>query len=192
MFDNVISMRYIIIILISFLVSFSNISVCQQYNENKKIEFGIGGSFHYDYKVSHYALVFNTYIKQNNIYAGPMYTSVYENMTGDPVNTYDDHAYGLNVGYRYFIGKRKKDLKPFIQIEFMIFWQEYYEQQLGPPNVTEHTRIIVENTISVGIDYTINSGLHVSGGLGFGSYDGLFLIFNNFTPTSYIGIEYRF
>lgn len=155
------------------------------------IDFGIRYSFVYNYKVVHHTPQFSMNIGQHNIYLGPQFTQVLHSL-GDPVDVYSKNTYGGNVGYRFHFWKRKSKLVPFAQLDFSIFQLKFNENQLGPPFLTERKKIVVENTASIGVDFNPVHHFYIFSGIGFGSYSGFFLLFNSFTPTCYVGLEYRF
>lgn len=130
-------------------------------------------------------------IGQHNIYLGPQLTNVLRSI-GDPVDNYKRNTYGVNFGYRFSFWKRQTMLVPFAQLDFSMYQVKYNEYQLGPPFSIEKKELIIENTASIGVDFNPVKHFHIFSGVGFGSYAGFFLMFNSFTTTYYIGLEYRF
>ena len=130
--------------------------------------------------------IFSAYLIANS------YSLILKRIKGDPVDIYEKESFGINFGYRYYWGEKAKRLNVFSQLNYAIFKVKYKEYQHGPPFVTEHKDLIIENTISLGVDYNIWNNFHVYSGAGIGSFAGFFLITDAFLPTSYIGLEYVF
>lgn len=178
-------------IFVIVLMSISN-KLYSQDSIKKNLELSARYSFYYNYKIIHHSPVFTIKFNKNNFYFGPEYSLILKLIKGDPVDVYEKESFGINFGYRYFWGEETKRLKAFSQLNYAIFKVKYKEYQHGPPFVTEHKYLIIENTITIGVDYKIWKNFHVFSGAGIGSFAGFFLIIDAFTPSSYIGIEYSF
>jgi hypothetical protein len=111
---------------------------------------------------------------------------------GSEMEIYDKNTYGINFGYRYlFVDKRKK-IVPFAQLNFSIYEVEYNEYQLGPISPTTKQNLIVENTASLGVNFNLIKHVQFFSGIGFGSFEGFFLMVDTFIPSAYVGLEYKF
>ncbi|NCO55961.1 MAG: hypothetical protein GW876_11275 [Bacteroidetes bacterium] len=183
--------RKIFLIFVIGLISISN-KLYSQDRIKRTLQFSARYTFYYNYKVAHHSPVFSIEFNKHNFYLGPEYSLILKPIKGDPVNIYEKKSFGINLGYRYFFSEQSKKLKVFSQFNFAIFQIKYKEYQLGPPFVTEHNNLIIENTVTLGIDYNIWNNIHIFSGGGIGSFGGFFLIIDAFTPSSYIGIEYKF
>jgi hypothetical protein len=164
-----------------------------------KISLGIRLISNYDFEVYrennfrtvHLAPLFSVNFKHHNFFLGPQYSYIFQPTTVTN-QIYENNSLGLNFGYRYYSNFLLKNTRLFGEFNYSIFQVKVTNYQLGPPQWTHHEEFYVENTGSLGLDYTILNQLHISLGFGFGSYSGFFLIFEKFTLTSYLGIEYVF
>ena len=175
----------------AFLLIFFPLKVFSQDTTHSSINFGIRYNFTYNYKLLHHTPIFSMNIGQHNVYIGPQATTILKSL-GDQVDEYKKKAFGVNFGYRFSFWKRQTMLVPFAQLNFSIYQVKYNEFQKAPPYSTEKKKLIIENTASIGVDFNPVKHFHVFSGVGFGSYGGFFLILDSFTPTCYIGLEYRF
>lgn len=183
--------RKVFLLFVIGLISISSKSYSQD-TIKRTLQFSARYTFYYNYKVTHHTPVFSIEYNNHNLYFGPEYSSILKLIKGDPVNIYEKKSFGINLGYRYFFSEKSKKLKVFGQFNFTIFQIKYKEYQLGPPFVTEHKHLIIENSATLGVDYNIWNNIHIFTGGGIGSFDGFFLIIDAFTPSGYIGIEYKF
>jgi len=156
-----------------------------------KNNLGIRFSVFYNYKVIHYVPNLSLDLGQHNVYAGVQATNVLKPM-GSELEIYDNNTYGVNFGYRYlFIDKRKK-IVPFTQVNFSIYEVEYNEYQLGPVSPTTKKNLILENAASIGVNFNLIKHAQFFSGIGFGSFEGFFLMVDTFIPSAYVGLEYKF
>jgi hypothetical protein len=161
-----------------------------------KVTFGVRFISNYDFEVNrdynfrtvHLAPLFSVHVRHHNFYAGPQYSYIFQ----DPAAgvTYDKNSFGLNFGYRYYSNFLFKNTRLFGEFNYSIFWVKSVSYQLGPPYETKHEEVYPENTVSIGLDYSIRKKLHLFIGFGYGSYEGFILIFEHLTLTSCVGIEY--
>ena len=165
--------------------------VFSQDTTRTSIGFGVRYSFYYNYKVIHHTPCFSLDIRRHNVYAGFQATSIIKPI-GDPVDVYEKNTYGINLGYRYTLSNNPSAFHPFAQLNFSVYQIEYIEYQQGPPFSTLRKKLVVENTASIGLEYVPFKWLRIFSGIGFGSFSGFFLVVDSFTPTSYIGVEYKF
>jgi len=164
-----------------------------------KVSLGIRFISNYDFEVYHennfrtvhLAPLFSVNFKHHNFFLGPQYSYIIQ-PTDLTNQIYEHNSFGLNFGYRYYSNFLLKNTRIFAEFNYSIFQVKFKNYQLGPPQWTDDEEVYVENTGSVGLDYTILNQLHMSCGFGFGSYSGFFLIFEKFTLTSYLGVEYVF
>jgi len=188
-------MRFkLLIVIILFIVSSTTNLFSQDEDKNNKVkpEIGIRYNFFYTNKVIHQASVFSIMLNKHNFYLGPEYSSILKPINSDIVDTYSKDSWGLNVGYRYYSNDLLKNLKLFGSFDFSIFQIKYSEYQHGLVPPTEHKQIIIENTVSIGAEYKLGKKVHLFSGVGFGSYNGFFLMLDAFTLTFNAGLEYRF
>lgn len=143
-----------------------------------------------NFRTIHLAPLFSVNFKHHNFFLGPQYSYVFQ----DPNywESCEQNSYGLNFGYRHYSNYLFKNTRLFGEFTFSIFQVKFTDYNRRPPYTTKREEIYVENTGSLGLDYTILNQLHISCGFGFGSYTGFFLIFEKFTLTSYLGVEYVF
>ena len=187
-------------ILLLFIIVITAINLYSQ--EAKKSCFGIQYTLSYDFQVAprnseskigvlHHAPAFSYRINNHNIYIGPLLSHVFQLK---PIGSekYDNKAFGLHFGYRYYSNELLRNFRIFGQFHFSIFWVECHYHQLGWPYNTTGTEIKVNNTASFGVDYEAIPNLHIYAGTGFGSYDGFFLILERVNLSEYIGIKYEF
>lgn len=172
-----------------FLSLFSLKGYSQDTTSN--IKFGVRYTFFYNYKVLHHVPAFSMDIGRHNMYLGIQVSTILKSF-GDPVDIYDKYAYGVNFGYRFAFWKKQTKLVPFTQFNFSIYQLKYTHHQMGPPFSTKKQNLIVENTLSFGVNYNPVKHFHIYTGVGFGSYGGFFLLIDSFTPTCYMGVEYKF
>jgi len=153
----------------------------------------------YDFEVYHennfrtlqLAPLFSINFKHHNFFIGPQYSYIFQPTTvSDQI--YENNSFGLNFGYRYYSNYLLKNTRLFGEFNYSIFQVKVTNYQHGSTQWTDYEEVYVENTGSLGLDYAILNQLHLSCGFGFGSYSGFFLIFEKFTLTSYLGIEYVF
>jgi len=156
----------------------------------KKCTFGIKLSQHFNYPVLHTTPSFSIYIKNHNIYIGPEFTYLLNPLYGDPVYKWQNKYIGLNIGYRYIIKSTWKRLNFYLSMNFSIYQIKYEEYQMGPPYMTNHEKLIIENTIGVGLNYQILKRINLFGEIGTGSTDKFFLMLQQFVPHTSIGVEF--
>ena len=171
---------------------------CQD-SVKSKITLGIRLNTGYDFQVKHdnnlniirLAPLFSVNLKNHNFYIGPQYSYIFQPA---PVSgeIYDNNSYGLNFGYRYNSGYFVDNLRMFGQFNYSLFWVNSSQYQLGLPYWKSITTFYVKNDVSIGLDYRVVKKLHLALGFGMGSYHAFFLVLDNFTFTSYLGIEYVF
>jgi hypothetical protein len=164
-----------------------------------KVILGIRFISNYDFEVYsennfrtvHLAPLFSVNYKHHNFFLGPQYSYIFQpaSVTNQ---IYEHNSFGLNFGYRYYSNFLLKNTRLFGELNYSVFPVKVANYQLGPPQWTHQKEIYVESTGSLGLDYTIINQIHISLGFGFGAYSGFFLIFEKFTLTSYLGIEYVF
>ena len=189
-------------ILLSFIIVITAINLYSQ--EAKKSSFGIQYTLSYDFyvynknrkpdyiiDVLHHAPAFSYRINNHNLYIGPLLSHVFQPA---PIGNdkYDNKAFGLQFGYRYYSKELLHNFRIFGQFHFSIFWVKCQHNQLGLPDGVTKTEIRVNNTASFGVDYEAIPNLHIYAGTGFGSYDGFFLILERVNLSEYIGIKYEF
>lgn len=174
-----------------FLLLHFPIQAFTQNTTASNIHFGIGYYFYYNYKMLHNVPSFSLGIRQHNISLGFQSTTVLKPL-GDPMDSYKKKSYGVNFGYRYLLTDQQQKIVPFTQLNFSIYQLKYIEHQKGLPLSTKRQRLIVENTVSIGLNYNLSKHLKLYSGIGFGSFDVFFLMFESYLPTSYIGLEYKF
>lgn len=163
-----------------------------QNNQKEALRPGVRLTTVYDYWVLHNAVNLNLNFGNHNLYIGPELVHILMlPKKYDEVDKYRDRSTGLNFGYRYLSREFVPKAKFYGQLNFSIFQLKLYENQIGPPITQEKINLVVENTASFGVDYNFSNKLHLFSGLGFGSYDGFFLMINSFTPTFYVGIDYN-
>jgi hypothetical protein len=164
-----------------------------------KVTLGVRINSSYDFEVYrennfrtlHLAPLFSVNFKHHNFFLGPQYSYILQPTT--VTNTiYENNSFGVNVGYRYYSNFLLANTRLFGEVNYSIFQVEGANYQLGPASGSKWKEIYVENTGSLGLDYSVLNQLHISVGFGFGSYTGFFLIFEKFTLTSYLAIEYVF
>ncbi|MEZ5195853.1 MAG: hypothetical protein R2764_05490 [Bacteroidales bacterium] len=139
-----------------------------------------------------YSIALNIGLGKHNIYLGPEYNIILDPIKGDPVDVYEKYNWGLNFGYRYYSNELFKKMKLFGQFNFSIYQLKYKSHSLGNPIAENQKDAIVENTASIGLNYNMYKSFNIFLGAGFGSYDGFFLILESFTPSIYVGVDYRF
>jgi hypothetical protein len=192
-------MNYKILLSLGILTfaAFTN-KIAGQDTIKSKVSYGIRLISNYDFEVKqdnnfrtmHFAPLFSANFNHHNFYLRPQYSYIFQEPAA--LETYDQNSYGLNFGYRYYSNYVFKNTRLFGEFNYSIFQVRITDHQLGPPYETKHEEIYIENTGSLGLEYSIIKKFQVFLGFGFGSYDGFFLIFENFTLTSYLGIEYTF
>lgn len=177
-------------VLLGFL-SFHQDSYAQN-KQNELPRLGVRLNTVYDYWVFHNTINLNVNFGGHNLYIGPelVHIVMLPNKYDD-VDNFRSRSTGLNFGYRYSSRDLVPKLKLFGQLNFSIFQMKIFENQMGPPSTQEKISVVVENTASFGVDYNIFNKIHLFSGLGFGSYDGFFLMITSFTPTFYVGIDYN-
>lgn len=188
------------IILLFTTIVITTINLFSQ--EAKKSSFGIQYTLSYDFQVAprnsenkigvlHHAPALSYRINNHKLYIGPLLSHVFQLK---PVwnDKYDNKAFGLHFGYRYYSNELLRNFRIFGQFHYSIFWVKCQHYQLGLPDGVTKTEIRVNNTASFGVDYEAIPNLHIYAGTGFGSYDGFFLILERVNLNEYIGIKYEF
>jgi hypothetical protein len=166
--------------------------------ERIKSNFGIRHSLYYDFEVKndnnfrvfHQIPSFTFKLNNNDFYAGPQFSYIFQ-PTPIANEIYRKNSIGLNFGYRIYSEELLKNFKVFGQFNFSIFQVKFDEYQKGSPYKTERNRLIVENTSTIGIDYKLINSLNLFVGFGLGSFNGFFLLFDEFNLSNYIGVEYN-
>lgn len=161
------------------------------YDSTDNLKVGIKLTQHFNYPILHMAPTLSIYKKNHNVYIGPEYTILRKNPLGDPIDTWEKTAWGLNFGYRYIINSFWENTNLFVQINFSIYQVKSKEYQLGPPFVTVHKNTIIENTGDLGCKLRLCKQLEIFGGMGIGSTNGFFLMIDQFIPHAFLGIEFK-
>jgi hypothetical protein len=162
------------------------------YSTSEKINLGIKLSYHFNYPITHTSPSLCLYKGNHSIFLGPEYTRLLKESLGDPVDSYEQEYWGMNIGYRYVFNSTWKKTFLFLQTDFSIYQLNYTEASQASPNGTEKKDLIIENTVGLGLIYKINNHFELIGGIGFGSMNYFFLMFDQFIPNSFIGLEYKF
>ncbi len=179
------------LIILFCLISIIDKTYCQ--NESKlENNFGIRYSYYYNNNIVHHTPTLFVGLKRHNLYIGPEYSIILNPIKGDPTDTYEKSTWGLNVGYRYYSKELAKNFSLFGQFNFSLYQINYTVYQIGPPFTNEHSELIVENTATIGADYKLFNSFNLFAGIGIGSYGGFFLLLDEFTFSSYMGIQYKF
>lgn len=186
-------MRKIVIILIVFISSSK--LYCQEISKsNFSIRYAIAYDWEvkvdYNYIIVHNMPVFSYRSFKHDFYVGPQYSYFFQ---PKPVanEIFSNNVYGFNFGYRYYGLILKNKFQIFGQLNFSFYGLKIKEYEHGVPFVKEHYKYIIENTLTIGIDYRINKSMNVFIGVGFGSFNGFFLMLDNFAISNYFGIEYK-
>ncbi len=186
--------RKIIVFLIVF-ISFTD-TYCQ---ETKKSGFGLRYTFSYDFEVKrdynfrviHHILVCSYRLNSHDFYVGPQYSYIFQ-PTPVANEIYENNAFGINFGYRYYTKELINNLQIYGQFNFSVFRIEFEEYQHGYPFKETRQEFVVENTATIGMNYKfINNKLNLFVGTGIGSYNGFFLMLDKFNLSNYIGIGYE-
>jgi hypothetical protein len=186
--------RKIIVFLIVF-ISFTKI-YCQ---ETKKSGFGLRYTFSYDFEVKrdynfrviHHIPVCSYRLNSHDFYVGPQYSYIFQ-PTPVANEIYENNAFGINFGYRYYTKELINNLQIFGQFNFSVFRIEFEEYQHGYPFKETRQEFVVENTATIGMNYKfINNKLNLFVGTGIGSYNGFFLMLDKFNLSNYIGVGYE-
>jgi hypothetical protein len=146
----------------------------------------------YNYKLVRQTIAYQFNIKEHAFYLGPQITTILKPIY-DPVDLYVKNTFGIDFGYNYrFKIRPTSRLNPFLEINFSIYKLKFTEFQNGPPFSQKRENLMLENTFCFGIDYQIMKNFNLKAGLGFGSYGGFFLLIDDFTPSSFLTIQYKF
>lgn len=176
-------MKKLLIIHLLFLSSWS--LSCQ--DTLPTLNTGLRFSSVYNYRVLHHTPGIFLRNGSHEFYLGYQWTTVLRS-PGDGSDVYDRNARGVNLGYRYFFSCRQ--FCPFIQFAFGIYYLGYKEYQLGPPVATDRRVLLLENTLSMGLELRPFERIHLFAGAGFGSNSGLFVIPASIIPTCFMGMGY--
>lgn len=192
---NLLLLIFLLILYQGFCVvpSMKNVNLLNSTDTLKKITFSLRNSVNYNYKIIHYTPVLGLYIDNHNIYLGLEYSKILINpLIGDPIDKYIITPLGFNLGYRYLCNIKLTNFSCFIQCNLSLYKINYISTQLGPTLETNVNSIFLENTLTIGVNYSLNNKINFFSGFGLGSFDGLFFISNHIIPSGYIGIEYKF
>jgi len=96
------------------------------------------------------------------------------------------------LGYRYYSKALIENLQLFGQFNFSVFRIEFDEYQNGYHFVQTRQKNIVENTATIGMNYRCMNNLSFFLGVGIGSFNGFFLMVDEFNLSNYIGLSYGF
>jgi hypothetical protein len=143
------------------------------------------------FRVMHHIPVMTYRHNRNDFYIGPQFSHIFQ---PTPVANviYENNSLGINFGYRYYSQELTKNLYLFGQFNFSLFKIKFEEYQKGSQNVKKRSEIIIENIASIGINYKIIKDFNFFVGFGGGSFNGFFLILDEFNLNTYIGMEYEF
>lgn len=150
----------------------------------------IGPSFstYYNFKTLHYAPSANIQLGNHALYAGPDFVSVLKPL-GDPVNSYEKNAVGVQFGYNYtFFTKNKFSL--LCDFHYSIY--KYQTKIVAMSATTDAHRYVVENSLALAANYHLTKGLSIYAGAGINSYDGFFLLIEHSSATCFVGVKYQF
>lgn len=183
-------------LLIFFIIFILTIKLyCQK---EEKSNFGIRYTFSYDFevnhdynfRVAHHIPVFFYRYDRHDFYMGPQYSYIYQ-PTPVANEIYENNAFGINLGYRWYSNELINNLQIFGQFNFSVFQVSFEEYQHGYPFKETRHEFIVENTATIGVNYKLVNKLNLFTGIGIGSYSGFFLILDKFNLSTYIGIGYK-
>jgi hypothetical protein len=175
-------MNYLKIVFIALVTFFSSMRVSSQTS--------IGPSFstYYNFKTLHYAPSVNVQFDNHAVYIGPDVVSVLKPL-GDPVNSYEKNAVGVQFGYNYtFFTKNKFSLL----CDFHFSMYNYQTITYTWFTMTPSNRLIIENSFAFAANYQFTKGLSVYAGAGINSYDGFFLLLEHSSATCFAGMKYQF
>ena len=161
------------------------------YDSINKWNFGIKLTQQFNYPYLHTSPSLSIYRKNHNFHVGPKYTKLLKKYLSDPEDNFQQEYWGINLGYRYIFNAPWKKTNLFLQMDFSIYQLKYTEASLANPQGTKKKYIIVENVVGIGLNYQILDRFEIFGGIGFGSTNGFFLMFDQFIPHSFLGIEYK-
>ncbi len=167
--------------------------------ESVDSHFGLRYTFSYDYELKqdnsfsamHHVPVCFYRLKAHELYLGGQYTYVLQPTQSTNV-VYQNNAFGVNIGYRYYSNELMENLKFFGQFNYSVFRVEFDEYQNGPPFVQSRQKFVVENTVSMGMNYQCSQNLNCFIGVGIGSFGGFFLLLDDFNLSNYLGLTYEF
>lgn len=161
------------------------------YDSTNRWKVGIKLMQQFNYPIFHSSLSASFHKSNHNFYIGPEFSRLIVQSLGDPIDVWKQNYFGLNLGYRYLFDSKKERTNWFLQTNFSIFQAQYQESGLGSGN-TKHTKIIVENTFGVGLNFKLSKHFEIYGGIGFGSMHSFFLMMDEFNAHTFIGLVYRF
>jgi hypothetical protein len=175
-------MNYLKIVFIALVTFFLSMRVSSQTS--------IGPSFstYYNFKTLHYAPSVNVQFDNHAVYIGPDVVSVLKPL-GDPVNSYEKNAVGVQFGYNYtFFTKNKFSL--LCDFHYSIY--KYQTKIVAMSATTNAYRYVVENSFALAGNYQLTEGLSIYAGAGINSYDGFFLLIEHSSATCFAGVKYQF
>ncbi len=185
--------RKIIVLLLIFIPVTK--SYCQK---TEKSGFGLRYTLSYDFEVKrdynfriiHHIPALSYRLNSHDFYLGPQYSYVFQ-PTSTSNKIYENNAFGVNFGYRYYSKELINNLQIFGQFNFSVFRTKFKEYQHGLPLEETRSEFIIENTVTIGMDYNLMNRLNLFAGLGIGSYNKFFLMIDKFNLSSYVGIKYE-
>ncbi len=183
------SMNFTIQLLLAILLSFSLFqSAYGQDSIPKHPEISIRYSLNFNKQILHHAALIALKWKRHSVFLGPEYSVFHQEK---PISTivYNQQAVGALLGYRYSIYEYKKT-KFFCQLAYSMYQLNYREYQLGPPFFIDRKKMRFENSLSIGIEYSIMKPIQLFAGLGLYSMDG-FILNNPLFPNTMLGIQVR-
>lgn len=150
----------------------------------------IGSSFstYYNFKTVHYSPGVIFQLGDHALYVGPDFISVLQPL-GDPVNSYEKNAVGMQFGYDYTF-YRKNKFSFLCDFHFSMY--NYQTKVIAMYSTTHSNRLMVENSLAAAANYQITKGWSVYAGAGLNSYDGFFLLLEHSSATCFAGVKYQF
>lgn len=155
---------------------------------SQKSSVGVSFPTYYTFKTVHYSPAFFFQMENHAIYAGPDVISVIKPL-GDPINSYEKGAVGLQFGYAYTFFQKNK-LSFFGDFHFSMY--NYQTNVAAMFTTTKANRLVVENSLAIAANYQVTKGLSVYAGAGINSYDGFFLLLEHSSATCFAGVKCQF
>jgi hypothetical protein len=154
--------------------------------------YGVGVVQQFNMPIMHTSVVMNVWRKGSIFYAGPQYTLVYKEYSREEgVTRYSQNSPGVNFGFRQVFKTRNEIFNLFVQMDFSVYESEYWYYVTPYSEIKSEDQWIVENNVSVGLNYRVTDKVELNTGYGMGSTAGFFLMFEEVIPHFFVGLQYN-
>jgi len=160
--------------------------------ERKKWGYGVKFVQQFNMPALHSVVALNVRKGNHNLYVGPHFTHIAEKkIKGDADISYAQNTYGINMGYNIEIKTRNEIFGVFLQVDVSLYEAQYWYYNGPYSDIKSETKLVAENSLSLGLKYNASEKFELFGGYGIGSTDGFLFMLEGVVPHMYVGVQYN-